>query len=225
MKGTRVLSGSVFAFLFGYAILGGADFAQAQSICSCPASVPPIPASVNLGGGKCQTFVFADTDSGFAPGPIINAICRAGTPQIGQIAASQQQLSFSTVAGVLRTRRDQLQGPLGSPSSPPSPLMGYSTFNIDDSFAALGYAPRGEKNPLYKAAPAPAVAAGPTWATWVEGVGDWEKRNALNAMISRAPRTHTASMLALMGLGKTLCYPAISSWPVWLPIGRRAMSV
>ncbi len=25
------------------------------------------------------------------------------------------------------------------------------------------------------------VANGPTWATWVEGVGDWEKRSALNA--------------------------------------------
>jgi len=68
--------------------------------------------------------------------------------------------------------------------------MGYSTFNLDDSFAALGYASRADrnpvygadKNPLYKGPPAaPAVAAGPTWATWVEGVGDWEKRSALNA--------------------------------------------
>ena len=67
--------------------------------------------------------------------------------------------------------------------------MGYSTFNLDDSFAALGYASRADrnpvygadKNPLYKAPPAPMVANGPTWATWVEGVGDWEKRSALNA--------------------------------------------
>ncbi len=199
MKLTRVFGGSVFAFLFGYAIFGGGDFAQAQSICSCPAG------SNNIGGGRCQTTALFCADGSQAlpsegggffcrdestPSPrTSNGACRAGTPQIGQIAASQQQLSFSTVAGVLRTRRDQLQGPLGSPPSPPSPLMGYSTFNLDDSFAALGYASRADrnpvygadKNPLYKALPAPAVGAGPTWATWVEGVGDWEKRSALNA--------------------------------------------
>ena len=67
--------------------------------------------------------------------------------------------------------------------------MGYSTFNLDESFRLLGYAPGADrnpiygadKNPLYKAPPAPPMAAGPTWATWVEGVGDWEKRSALNA--------------------------------------------
>src|SRR5215470_8482101 len=196
MKLARVLGGSVFAFLFAYAIFGTADHAQAQSICSCPAG------ATNLGGGRCQTLSCpagftlvnglceGDDSEPFPPTAVIsNAACRAGTPQIGQIAASQQQLSFSTVAGVLRTRRDQLQGPLGSQANPPSPLMGYSTFNLDDSFAALGYASRGDRkpvygadqNPLYKGPPAPAVAVGPTWAAWVEGVGDWEKRSALNA--------------------------------------------
>jgi hypothetical protein len=197
MKLTRVLGGSVFAFLFGYAIFGSVDFAQAQSICSCPAG------SNSVAGGRCQTTALFCADGSppvqgeggpfcrdeSIPSPrISNASCRAGTPQIGQIAAAQQQLSFSTVAGVLRTRRDQLQGPLGGQANPPSPLMGYSTFNLDDSFAALGYASRADRpvygadtNPLYKAVPAPAVAAGPTWATWVEGVGDWEKRSALNA--------------------------------------------
>jgi Autotransporter beta-domain len=188
MNLTRVLGGSAFAFLFGYAIFGSVDFAQAQSICSCPPPPPNVPASVYLGNGTCQTFVaLTDVPATFAPPPgfrngaIINATCHSGTPQIGQIAASQQQLSFSTVAGVLRTRRDQLQGPLGSQSNPTSPLMGYSTFNLDDSFAALGYASGADRNPLYKAPLAPAIAAGPTWATWVEGVGDWEKRSALNA--------------------------------------------
>jgi hypothetical protein len=203
MKWTRVLGGSAFAFLFSSAIFGSVDFAQAQSVCSCPASPPGVPPSV-LSGGRCQTFVPAPpptTDTnvlalapvspppGFNLGPVINATCHSATPSIGQIAASQQQLSFSTVAGVLRTRRDQLQGPLGSPSNPPSPVLGYSTFNLDDSFAALGYAPGtdrnpvygADRNPLYKAPPAPVIADGPSWATWVEGVGDWEKRNALNA--------------------------------------------
>src|SRR6266436_7773229 len=188
MKLTRVLGRSVFAFLFGYAIFGSVEVAQAQAICGCDSNHFSIgrglccPKGTSLDGDQCF-----GSDSSSAATP---EVCRAATPQIGQIAASQQQLSFSTVAGVLRTRRDQLQGPLGSQPSPPSPLMGYSTFNLDDSFAALGYASRADrnpvygadKNPLYKGPPAaPAVAAGPTWATWVEGVGDWEKRSALNA--------------------------------------------
>src|SRR5260370_12560614 len=110
MKLTRVVGGSVFAFLCGYAIFGGVDFAQAQSICSCPAG------ATNLGGGRCQTLScpagftlvngLCEGDSSEPPAPtatISNASCHAATPQIGQIAASLQQLSFSTVAGVLRT--------------------------------------------------------------------------------------------------------------------------
>jgi hypothetical protein len=68
--------------------------------------------------------------------------------------------------------------------------MGYSTFNLDDSYRLLGYAPR-EKNAYGKAAPAPVVDAGPTWATWVEGAGDWEKRDPLNAAdIGRTQSTY-----------------------------------
>jgi len=174
MKLTGVLGSGVCAFLFGYAIFGSVEVARAQSACGCPVG------SFTTEGGLCVAITSSEQAIFFNP------TCK--TPQIGQIAASQQQLSFSTVAGVLRTRRDQLQGPLGSQSSPTSPLMGYSTFNLDDSFAALGYASRAdrnptygaEKNPLYKAPP-PAAAAGPTWATWVEGIGDWEKRKALDA--------------------------------------------
>ena len=201
MKLTRVLGWSAFAVLFGCAVFGSTDFAQAQSVCSCPAG------STNLGGGRCQTLSCpagtspdparrgfclerADTESGFIDVPAIatnsNATCHSATPDIGQIASSQQQLSFSTVQGVLRTRRDQLQGPLGTQPSAGSPLA-YSTFNLDDSYRLLGYASDkgpvygADKNPLYKAPPAPAVAAGPSWAAWVEGLGDWEKRNPLNA--------------------------------------------
>jgi len=198
MKLTRVLGGGVFAFLFGYAIFGGGDFAQAQSVCSCAAG------STLVGGGRCQSQqlfcangapAISNPDTGgffcqdeSTPSPrVSNATCHSATPNIGQIAASQQQLSFSTVAGVLRTRRDQLQGPLGSQPSAGSPLA-YSSFNPDDSYHLLGYAPAdkrpvygAQKNPLYKAPPAPAGTTGPTWAAWVEGLGDWEKRNPLNA--------------------------------------------
>lgn len=207
MKLTRVLGRSVFAALFGYAVFGSVDFAQAQSVCSCPAG------SFNIAGGRCQTTALFCANGapaiqgeggGFfcrdesTPTPrISNGTCRSATPDIGQIAASQQQLSFSTVQGVLRTRRDQLQGPLGSQPSAGSPLA-YSTFNLDDSYRLLGYAPAdktpvygADKNPLYKAPAAPAMAAGPTWAAWVEGLGDWEKRNPLNANdIGRTQNTY-----------------------------------
>src|SRR5262249_45950336 len=135
MKLTRVLGRSAFAFFFGYAIFGSVEVARAQSACGCPVG------SFATEGGLCVAVVNDER-------VFFNPTCK--TPQIGQIAASQQQLSFSTVAGVLRTRRDQLQGPLGSPSNPISPVMGYSTFNLDDSFAALGYASRADR-PVYGA--------------------------------------------------------------------------
>jgi hypothetical protein len=196
MKLGRIVGGSVFAVLFGYAVFGSADLAQAQSICSCPAG------STNVGGGHCQTVSCA---SGILTGGLceqpaardrapppprpptvttFNATCHSATPNIGQIAASQQQLSFSTVQGVLRTRRDQLQGPL---DSQPGAASAYSPSDADESLRLLGYAPNGDKgppygadaNPVYKAPPA--TTAGPAWATWVEGLGDWEKRGPLNA--------------------------------------------
>ncbi len=108
MKLTRALGGSVSAFLFGYAIFGSVEVAQAQSACGCPVG------SFATEGGLCVAISNSEERIFFNP------TCK--TPQIGQIAASQQQLSFSTVAGVLRTRRDQLQGPLGSQSNPTSPL-------------------------------------------------------------------------------------------------------
>jgi Autotransporter beta-domain len=197
MKLTTVLGRSAFAFLFGWAIFGSVDLAQAQSVCSCPAGFS------NIGGGRCQSQTlfcangapaiqtegggFVCRDESIPSPRFANGTCRSATPDIGQIASSQQQLSFSTVQGVLRTRRDQLQGPLGSPPSSGAPLA-YSAINFDESYRLLGYAPAdkrpvygADKNPLYKAPPAPVMAAGPTWAAWVEGLGDWEKRNPLNA--------------------------------------------
>ena len=195
MKVTTVLSGSALAFLVGCGVFGSVDVAQAQSICSCPSVANAVSSPQLLPSGKCLNNVCnipigPQGCDGSVVTTTTNAICHSGTPQIGQIAASQQQTSFSTVASVLRARRDQLQGPLGSPSVSSSPLMGYSTFNLDDSYRLLGYAP-GEKNAFVKAPPAPAAAAGPTWATWVEGIGDWEKRDPLNANdIGRTQNTY-----------------------------------
>jgi hypothetical protein len=86
------------------------------------------------------------------------------------------------VAGVLRARRDGLQGGVTPP--PVTPVMGYAPSDLDGGSGLLGYAATpGQRNPLYDVpASAPArPSSGPTWATWVEGLGDWEKRNALNA--------------------------------------------
>jgi hypothetical protein len=200
MKRTRsaVCSG-VLALWLCFGIFGTTDVAEAQSVCSCPAG------STNLGGGRCQTIscpagttlmdgvcLGGDQRATRPTTTISNGSCRSATPQIGQIAVSQQQLSFSTVAGVLRGRRDELQGTLGSPSTPASPVMGYSPFNLDDNAGLLGYASTGSKNPLYKAPPT-AVSTAPTWAAWAEGLGDWERRGALNAFdIGRTQSTYGA---------------------------------
>lgn len=181
MRATRLFFGSAISFLSGFMIFGGADVAQAQSICTCP------PPSFYVGGGICEI------PRGELAPITFNATCRAGTPQLGQLAASQQQLSFATVEDILRERRDQLQGPLGLPSTTSSPPTAFSAFNGDQGSGALDYASSANKNPLYKvpAPVAPVVAPGPSWAAWAEGLGDWERRGALDVNdIARTQSTY-----------------------------------
>jgi hypothetical protein len=59
-----------------------------------------------------------------------------------------------------------------SPSNGDESLLGYAPSDKSPVYGA-------DRNPIYKAPPA--MAAGPTSAAWVEGLGDWEKRNPLNA--------------------------------------------
>jgi hypothetical protein len=107
-----------------------------------------------------------------------NGSCTSAVPSVGQIVAGQQQQSFFAVSGVLQGRRDALQGGVTPPR--PSAAMGYAPADLDGSPGLLGYAPDKQKNPLSDVPAPPAPAFGPTWATWVEGMGNWEKRNALN---------------------------------------------
>jgi hypothetical protein len=114
-------------------------------------------------------------------------------PQIGSIVAMQQQSSFGTIAGVLRARRDALgSGGMPSPSASVS-ARGYAPSEFDGIPGLMGYASPAQDNPLRAVPVAPApVISGPTWATWVEGLGDWEKRNPLNTYdVGRTQSTYS----------------------------------
>ena len=137
--------------------------AQLNAGCTCPAG------SVPSGTNGC--FVL-----GVGTSP---AMCSARNLGIAGIAASQQQLSFSGVKSVLQGRRDQLQGTLGG-NKAASTISGYAASGFDETFGALGYADQ-RSNPLvYKALAAPAAPASgdPSWAAWIQGLGDWEHRDA-----------------------------------------------
>jgi autotransporter-like protein len=166
----------VFRIAFGLAAIAAVFFvdpspaeAQLSAGCTCPGAGTP--------NGVNTCFVL-----GFGTVP---ATCSARNLGIAGIAASQQQLSFSGVQSILQGRRDQLQGTLGA-SKPvsTSTVSGYAASDFDETFGALGYAnPRSNSFAYYKASPAPAAPAstGPSWAVWVQGVGDWEHRDAASA--------------------------------------------
>jgi hypothetical protein len=218
MKVTRVLVTSTFSVFVACGVLGNVNVARAQSVCTCPAG------SKNLGNGHCQAFICPpghhygtvhehsgclpdnedhdfDDDHPRTPGlgAPFNASCKSADPSIGQIAASQQQSSFAAVGGMLRAKRDGLQGGV-TPPRPATPVLGYAPSDLDGSPGPLGYAaaasaPAGPRNPLYNvpAAPVSPPSSGPAWATWVEGLGDWEKRSALNAFdVGRTQSTYGA---------------------------------
>ncbi len=96
--------------------------------------------------------------------------------------------------------------------------MGFAPPELDPTSGVLGYAaPAGSKNPLYdvpgaSSSPAygaaPGFSSGPTWATWVEGMGDWEKRNALNAFdVGRTQSTYSTHA----GIDGTWTHPFLPS--------------
>ncbi len=153
------------------------------------------PAQALLAGCSCPT--------GFVPATsttcinnllvVVPAICTPAPPvtpaainqSIGHVAAGQQQQSFWGVQMMLQQRRDQLQGTLGSHGTSSS-ISGYASSDFDTDTDtesnALGYASQSQKtNPLvYKAAPPPAPA-NPAWAVWAQGLGSWERDDALSA--------------------------------------------
>jgi hypothetical protein len=218
MKVARIVITSLFSLWAGIAVFGQADVAQAQSACSCPAGTKSIGNNQcqsqtqtqtcprhrgdTLVGKQCQTTgnLFDDDDL-YQPTLVTQtfvtpATCRNVVPQVGAIVATQQQSSFGTIASVLRGRRDALGGGIPGGVRPLSPAVwGYAPADSDGSPGALGYAaPAAQNNPLYAipVAPPPVIANGPTWATWVEGLGDWEKRNPLNSLdVGRTQSTYS----------------------------------
>jgi hypothetical protein len=157
--------------------------AQLAPGCTCPAGYVP------SGATSC-------TD----PLGVVPAICTGGaiSRSIGQIAASQQQLSFSGIQSVIQARRDQLRG-IASGARPTSLVSGYSPANFDDAWSALGYTGQSQRtnplaSPVYnKAPPAPTANAGPSWATWTQGLGDWVRNGAIDAAdIGRFASTYGA---------------------------------
>jgi len=140
--------------------------------CSCPVGTP-------INGNQC--FVNPYTVPAICVGPNPTALAQS----VGHLAASSQQLSFAGIEAILEARRDQLQGTLGSKYKPP--MMSYAASALEafaDGSDPLGYAGNSKRsNPLaamaYKAPPA--ASTGPSFATWVQGLGDWEHDDAASA--------------------------------------------
>jgi Autotransporter beta-domain len=167
------------------------SWAQLGPGCTCPAGYVP---SV---GNTCMFFH-----------SVVPATCPVRTysvpqsiAQIGQIAASQQQLSFWGVQQILQGRRDQLQGTLGGGRATSS-VSGYAAPDFDQTFGALGYSSQAQgsnplASPVYKAppAPAPTMSTGPSWAAWTQGLGDWEHRDAIGST-EMGRFTHTVAAQA-----------------------------
>jgi len=93
---------------------------------------------------------------------------------VRSVAVSQQQLSFSSIQTMLEGRRDQLQ----SPHLTAAPL-GYANGE------ALGYSSTGRARNAFASIPfkaSPSVAAaGPSWGSWAEGLGNWQRNSAVAA--------------------------------------------
>ena len=160
MRGYRRFFAS-FVFLLASLVAGSAH-AQLAAGCSCPAGAI-------ISGSQC---VLAG-----AGAVVVPAVC-TGSSSISQsvrsVAVSQQQLSFSSIQTMLEGRRDQLQ----SPHLTAAPL-GYANGE------ALGYSSTGRARNAFASIPfkaSPSVAAaGPSWGSWAEGLGNWQRNSAVAA--------------------------------------------
>jgi Autotransporter beta-domain len=176
---------ALFFALWSIALLTTPAQAQLAPGCVCPAGFAPISPTACLSVAKKTA----------AP------IC--AYRNLGQIAASQQQLSFWGIKTILQQKQDQLQStPI--PRGAGSTALGYVSTNSPAAANAVGDANRPNKNnplalPLYDAAEAPAPAD-PVWGTWVQGLGDTERDSAL----SSADTTHSSNTYsAQAGLDRT----------------------
>jgi Autotransporter beta-domain len=152
--------------IFAVSVGPSPAFAQLAAGCTCPHGAAVV------GPTTCSMF-----HVGMFP-----ATCTAQS--VNHIAASTQQLSFFGIEQILQGRRDQLQGTVDAQRSA-SVVSGYSDSAFDGPSGAMGYASQSQSsNPLAsyaKAAPTAAPTnAGPSFASWTQGLGDWEHDDPLS---------------------------------------------
>jgi hypothetical protein len=153
------------------------------------------------------------------PAPDHTGSCSVGA-RVGQIAATQQQLSFWGVKTILQQRQDRLQS-TPVPGAPGSGVLGYASSPSATGADALGRANTSTKdNPLasYGATEA-AAPSSPVWGTWVQGLGDSEHDAALSATdTARSSTTYTAqagfdrTQQAVLSSDDALVLGVVSSW-------------
>jgi hypothetical protein len=186
MGGTLVVrAAAIFFALWALSFLATPAQAQLASGCVCPAGFTPISATACFSVAKGTT----------AP------IC--GYRNLGQIAASQQQLSFWGIKTILQQKQDQLQStPIPRAGEPAA--LGYASTASGAGADVVSEANKPKKynpqaSPLYDMAEA-AAPADPVWGTWVQGLADTERDSAL----SSADTTHSSNTYAAQaGLDRT----------------------
>lgn len=186
MGGTLLLRAvAIFFALWSVSLMTTSAQAQLAPGCACPAGFTPISPTACFSIAK-----------GTAP-----PIC--GYRNLGQIAASQQQLSFWGIKTILQQKQDQLQStPIPRATRPAA--LGYASTDPGIGAGAVGEANKPERynplaSPLYDTTEA-ATPADPVWGTWVQGLGDTERDSAL----SSADTTHSSSTYSVQaGLDRT----------------------
>lgn len=203
MGGTVVLRAAVIFFaLWSISPLTTPAQAQLASGCVCPAGFTPISPTACFSVAK-----------GTAP-----PVCPYRN--LGQIAASQQQLSFWGIKTILQQKQDQLQS-TPVPREAGSAALGYASTPstagataVGDSNKANNYNPLAR--PLYDTAEEPAPAV---WGTWVQGLGDTERDSALSsADTTHSSNTYSAqagvdrTQRAIFSSDDALILGIVSSW-------------
>jgi len=176
-----------FVFLV-VSLLAGSAHAQLAAGCSCPAGTI-------VSGSQCASTGVPIVLSA----PVCTGSSSAISQSVRSVAVSQQQLSFSNIQTMLEGRRDQLQN-----AHLTATPLGYANEE------ALGYAATGRSRNAFASipfkAPASAIPAGPSWASWAEGLGDWRRDSAVTA----ADSNHFAQTYGAQG-GVDATWQSLSS--------------
>lgn len=190
----------LFFALWSVSLLTTPVHAQLAPGCVCPSGFTPISAT------SCQNVAKL----------VVPPMCPYRN--FGQIAASQQQLSFWGIKTILQQKQDHLQSmPIAHAAS--SIALGYASAMAAgaDSYASKS----DKKNPLgslYDSA-GTAAPSNPVWGAWVQGLGDTERDSALSsADITHSSATYAAqagldrTQQAVLSSDDALVLGIVSSW-------------